>query len=200
MNTTRSQKLERSVAHSALYERNRQNFKNLGLIDPKFVIKFAYVPKHREDMVVSMFPNEMKDGRDIYMELTDGDNRPFHENPVLYRLRHNPFYKDGEYEIIPADPSRNKNAETYLIPISELEIVAGSPTPGAVPLSVTKKPVIEPSPQVLSTANLDFKKPVKEQEDAHYSELTIRDLAAILLKQPVSNKPWLNTIITTQVK
>jgi hypothetical protein len=36
----------------------------------------------------------------------------------------------------------------------------------------------------------------KEQEDATFmGETTLRDLAAILLKKPVSNKPWLNDII-----
>ena len=32
--------------------------------------------------------------------------------------------------------------------------------------------------------------------DAQFEQLTIRDLAAILLKKPVSNKKWLNKLIT----
>lgn len=195
--TTQRPKLERAVALSAIRQRNEQNFKNLGLMNPTFTIKFAYVPKHREDMVISMFPSEMETGDDVYIELTDGGNNPIHDTAVLYRLRNNPFYKQGEYEVIPPDPSRNKNTETYLVPVSELEIVAGTPTTGALPLSVTKKPPVSIG-QLLNTAGMDVSSE-KEKEDAHYSELTVRDLAAIFLKTPVSNKKWLNNIIT-QVK
>ena len=190
------QKLERAVALSALRQRNDTNFKKLGLMTPTFAIKFAYIPKHREDMVISMFPSEMETGGDTYIELTDGNNYPIHDNPVLYKLRNNPFYKQGEYEMIPPDPSRNKNSETYLIPLSELEIVAGTPTSGALPLSVAKKPSVTMG-QLLNTASMDTSAMdiQKEKEDAHYSEMTVRDLAAIFLKAPVSNKKWLNTII-----
>lgn len=193
--TTTKNKLERSTAVMALKQRNEQNFRNLGLLTPNFTIKFAYVPKHREDMVVSMFPSEMEGGEDIYMELTDGNNYPLHEQPVLYKLRHNPYYKQGEYEVIPPDPSRNKNAETYLVPISELEVVSGKAATTQVekPIAATpaKKPMISTS---IISEDSGFQ---KEKEDAHYSELTIRDLAAILLKSPVSNKKWLNNLINT---
>jgi hypothetical protein len=181
-------KIERSVALTALKQRNENNFRNLGLLNPSFTIKFAYTPKHREDMVVSMFPSEMECTDDIYLELTDGNNLPIHEEPVLYKFKHNPFYNQGEYEVIPPDPSRNKNSETYLIPVSELEIVSNS---------VVKK---ETPKKVFSTAmldNSDKESFSKEKEDAHYSEMTIRDLAAILLKSPVSNKKWLNTLINS---
>ena len=184
------QKLDRGVALNTLKQRNEQNFKKLGLMNPHFNIKFAYIPKHREDMVVSMFPSEMDYADGIYLELTNGENYPMYDEPVLYKLRHNPFYKQGEYEIIPADPSRNKNAETYLVPISELELVAGNPKPGFLETLIVKK-----SP--FSDIKLD-KKPIEtfsEGEDNHYSELTVRDLAAIFLKTPVSNKKWLNQVI-----
>jgi hypothetical protein len=193
--TTTKPKLERSTAVMALKQRNEQNFRNLGLLTPNFTIKFAYVPKHREDMVVSMFPSEMECGEDIYMELTDGNNYPLHEQAVLYKLRHNPYYKQGEYEVIPPDPSRNKNAETYLVPISELEVVSDKPAAIQIEKPVAtapaKKPMISTS---IISEDSGFQ---KEKEDAHYSELTIRDLAAILLKSPVSNKKWLNNLINT---
>lgn len=179
-------KLERASALTALKQRNEQNFRNLGLLTPKFTIKFAYTPKHREDLVVSMFPSEMESKEDVYLELTDGENYPIHDEPVLYRMRHNPFYKQGEYEVVPADPSRNKTSETYLVPVAELEIVAGGKTPE---LKIPEKTVV-------STANLEKPSSV-EKEDAHYSEITIRDIAAIFLKAPVSNKKWLNNLINS---
>jgi hypothetical protein len=198
MTTQPRQKLERAVALSALRQRNEGNFKKLGLINPVFAIKFAYVPKHREDMVISMFPSEMDVNDDIYLELTDGNNHPIHENAVLYKLRHNPFYKQGEYELIPPDLTRNKKSETYLIPVSELEIVEGRPNYGELQLEVVKKPNVKDT-GMFSTAKLsDFsfdKETTVDKTDEHYSNMTIRDLAAILLKAPVSNKKWLNDII-----
>lgn len=198
MTTKTRQKLDRGVALNAVKQRNETNFKNLGLMNPHFNIKFAYVPKHREDMVVSMFPSEMECTDGVYMELTDGNNYPLFENAVLYKMRYNPYYKQGEYEIIPADITRNKNAETYLVPVSELELVAGEPTPGVIPTIPKAKPT-------LSTKNVDLfsSKAIKEtpidsgfeKEDNHYSELTVRDIAAIFLKTPVSNKKWLNQLI-----
>jgi hypothetical protein len=190
MTTTPKTKLERVLALSNLKQRNEQNFKKLNVTSPIFTIKFAYVPKHRTDMVISMFPSEMECGDDIYIELTDGNNYPLHEQPVLYKFVHNPFYNQGEYEMIPSDPTRNKHSETYLIPISELIIVSGGAT-----VEVEKK---EPAKTLFSTAVLDegFQ---KEKEDAHYSEMTIRDFAAIFLKIPVSNKKWLNNIIKSTV-
>ncbi len=39
----------------------------------------------------------------------------------------------------------------------------------------------------------------KEQEDNHFmGEVTLRDLAALLLKKPISNKKWLNEVINSQ--
>ncbi len=36
----------------------------------------------------------------------------------------------------------------------------------------------------------------KEQEDAHFmGEVTLRDLATLFLKKPVSNKQWLNDLV-----
>lgn len=196
MSTQVRTKLDRGVALNALKQRNEQHFKNLGLVDPAFNIKFAYVPKHREDMVVSMFPSEMNHVDGIYMELTNGENYPLFEQPVLYKLRYNPYYKDGEYEVIPADPTRNKNSETYLIPVSELELVAGQPTPGVIQMTVPKKPVVSIDTILNKKVTETFtEKKFKEGEDAHYSEMTIRDLAAIFLKKPVSNKQWLNNLI-----
>jgi hypothetical protein len=35
-------------------------------------------------------------------------------------------------------------------------------------------------------------------DDVSYSEMTIRDIAAIIWKKPVSNKLWLNSLIEKQ--
>lgn len=194
-------KLERAVALTALRQRNESNFKKLGLMNPVFTIKFAYIPKHREDMVVSMFPSEMEANDDIYIELTDGNNYPIHENAVLYKLRKNPFYNQGEYEIIPPDPTRKKNSETYLIPVSELEIVEGRPGFNELQLEVIKKPVLKTS-EILNTANFNTNNSFSnvEETDEHYSNMTIRDITALLLKVPVSNKKWLNDLISKHSK
>jgi hypothetical protein len=68
----------------------------------------------------------------------------------------------------------------YLIPVSELvKVTAPSKFNAAASLKVTEFD--------------DFSNLL--QDDAPMSEMTIKDLAAILLKKPISNKKWLNDLV-----
>jgi hypothetical protein len=51
------------------------------------------------------------------------------------------------------------------------------------------------SSKKIRTLELDFDVPSTLTNDAPISDMTIRDLAAILLKKPVSKKEWLNELI-----
>jgi hypothetical protein len=42
---------------------------------------------------------------------------------------------------------------------------------------------------------MDFDEILDPNSDAPFDQLTIRDLAALLLKKPVSNKKWLNDLV-----
>jgi hypothetical protein len=71
----------------------------------------------------------------------------------------------------------------YLIPVSELIKVTAEP----------KK--TEPTKTEVEGLFPDFDGIMDADLDAPLSSLTVRDLAAILLQKPVSNKKWLNDLI-----
>ena len=95
-------KMEWSAARTLLFERNKETFKKLGVIEPYFTIKMAYfnkrTQKFRGQQVINMFESEISKGDDIYIEITDGNNIPVNETATIYRL---PFTADyeSEYEI-----------------------------------------------------------------------------------------------------
>jgi hypothetical protein len=185
-------KLDRDVVLTALKQRNEENFKNLGLLDPYFVAKLAYKPTGKNEMLVSMFISELERKDGVYIEFIDFDNHPVHDKPVLYKYRHNPYYKT-EYVYDP--PREKKNFETYLVPVSELEIVGGK-----LPMDISE-PKVEVKPKISIPAEMrqENESPLSEKEDVHYSELTVRDIAAMILKKPVSNKKWLNQLIAQSI-
>jgi hypothetical protein len=173
-------KMEWSAARTLLFERNKETFKKLGIIEPYFTIKMAYfnkrTQKFRGQQVINMFESEVSKGDDIYVEITDGNNIPVNETPTVYRL---PFTADyqTEYEV-DIDPIKGPKSLKYLVPLSKLELVD------------VWTPAVKGD---------DFEVPQKEEEgdykDCHYSELTARDRACIDLRVPESNKEWLNDLI-----
>jgi hypothetical protein len=70
----------------------------------------------------------------------------------------------------------------YLIPVSELMKVSAP---------VEKK--VATSKQL--DLNTFFSEIIDPDQDVPLDQMTVRDLAAILLKKPVSNKKWLNDLI-----
>ena len=77
------------------------------------------------------------------------------------------------------------NATRFYVPVSELKTIK-SYVPGTVE-KVEEKPK-----QEIVMEDFDLPNP---ELDPHINEMTIRDLAAIMLNKPVSNKEWLNQII-----
>jgi hypothetical protein len=102
----------------------------------------------------------------------------------LYKWKHNPFY-DEEYET--TDPNAQGHVR-YLIPVSELIKIKAEPKK-----TETKKTEIDT--EEVNGLFPDFDDIMDSDLDAPLSSLTVRDLAAILLQKPVSNKKWLNDLI-----
>jgi len=131
---------------------------------------------HKGKRVISFFHSEISKGQDIYVEFTNRYNVPEDPDRVLYRYKFNPFFEE-EFERTPDD--------RFIIPIDDLKIVKKySPE---VIVNNTQKETKKETDFELSTLDSD--------KDPLISEMTIRDLAAILLQKPVSNKEWLNNII-----
>jgi hypothetical protein len=100
------------------------------------------------------------------------------EDPTrtLYKWKFNSFWSE-EYEEVESD--KPEISERYLIPVSEL-----------VKVSTPEKTV---APKQLEFNGFD--EIMNTDQDAPLDQLTIRDLAAIMLKKPVSQKKWLNDLI-----
>ena len=92
---------------------------------------------------------------------------------TLYKWVFNPHWRT-EYDIIDATESIQ---ERFMIPVSELRVVQTI----TQPQKEIKLPDLDLGPM-----------------DEPFNMLTIRDLAAIMLKKPVSNKQWLNEIIKSK--
>ena len=187
MYTSTEKKVDRSTALTTLKKRHVNIFRKLGVDQPYFSVKLPYARKGKSECVVSFFPSELTAGDDIYIELTDGDYNPIYTEPVLYRLRYNPFFKT-EYEMVPPDPTKAKSYERYLVNFAELELVSGNPKEHPLAGRSTQA-VPQMSTFVVSST------PVTELADCHYNELTARDWACIHLKVADSGKKWLNDII-----
>lgn len=156
-----------------LLQEHLWKFERLNEPNPFFVPKSAYIPRGKSEHHVGIFPSEFKRGVDIYMEFTSFDLVPEDPQRTLYKLRANPYY-DEEYE-----QTEDANFR-YLVPVSELEVV--------------KFEVIEEEP-VQATLFPDFNDMISEDDDCKLSDLTARDLFAIMHKVPVSKKEWLNKLI-----
>lgn len=119
--------------------------------------------------VVGLFNNEFLKPEGFYFELVDSFLHPIDPKRTIYKVSYRENYEDL-YQLTP-------KGTTYAVPLEELEVIS------------------------LTTAdNIDLEKPkmakyIDPTLDEHHSKLTIRDIAAILWKKPVSNKEWLNQLV-----
>ena len=110
--------------------------------------------------------------KNVYTEFISSEYIPEDPKRTLYKWVFNPHWRT-EYDIIEATESIQ---ERYMIPVAELRIV--------------QQPVAQ---KEIKLQQLDL-----GPTDEPFNMLTIRDLAAIMLKKPVSNKQWLNEIIKSK--
>ena len=130
------------------------------------VVDPVYIPKMvAGNGMVYFFPSELKHGRDIYIEKVDRDYVSEDPERILYKWKFNPNYETAYKRKEGATPD-----PMYMIPFNEFS------------------PILEEDEaDEFAIPNPD--------EDAPISELTIRDLTAILTGKPVSHKQWLNKIL-----
>ncbi len=123
------------------------------------------------ERVVSFFPSEIERGEDIYTEFVSRDYDSEDETRTLYKWKYNPHYK-SEYRV--TEPHSANHTIRYIIPVEELIVVENT-----------------------SDSFDEFDMPDPDT-DLPISQLTIRDLAAIMTGKPVSMKPWLNEIVKSK--
>jgi len=168
----RKEKTEELVKH------HQKVFDALGINSPLYIPKCAYRPYGKDDLYMGFFKSELSRGEDIYTEYVSIALDSEDPTRTLYKWSYNSFY-DEEYET--TDANANGHVR-YLIPVSEL---------------IKIKPETKTETKNTETQGLfpDFDDLMDSDLDAPLSSLTVRDLAAILLQKPVSNKKWLNEIL-----
>lgn len=162
-------------------EFHKVTMEKLGASDYSLIPKLAYRPSGKTELYVSFFYSEISKGQDVYLEFTDRNNVPEDPERTLYLWKFNPHFEE-EYE--KTEPTEGTGHVRYLVPVEELKVIKKY-SPEAM-ITTEKEVKLKPA--------LDFSLPNPET-DPPFNEMTIRDLAAIMLGKPVSNKPWLNDII-----
>lgn len=200
------------------YMQHMDTFKAIGLVDPFFTLKTAFFKKGKYGRQSQFFEWELKKGEDIYIEFYENvyndkgantDIIPMNEERTLFKLKYNPFYHE-EYDVTETMEPDGKVDRKYLVPVSEMVVVLSSGQEISYALYEKRKeeaklevPQLQKSLSVFPDFEEEFA-PKKEVElelanteiaDAPLSEITIRDLAAIMLMKPVSARPWLNDLI-----
>ena len=152
---------------------HQATFDALGKPDAEFIPKMAYVPKGMQGLHIGFFASELSRGVDFFTEFVNKDLLPEDPDRKLYLWKYNAYWQD-EYQ-----QAQSGSYTFIMIPVSELYTV-----------DIPEKKVRTSA----KTSTNDFV--ISSLNDAPISELTIRDLAAILLKKPISNKEFLNEIIS----
>lgn len=185
-------------------------FDNMGLRNPTFGAKLGYLGKEfssdgKRVPCVRFFPNELSSGNDYYLELFDWDQNHYEaEYRVLFRLKYNENWKtDSRFVEVPSD---KLPVPTYAIRLSDLEVVnrssvkslypemSGRPELSSTTFSSLLGADAEKQPDLFNEEELD--EMYSEKEDDHYTKMTMRDLYCMLQNVPMSNKSWLNQLIT----
>ena len=178
ISTKSTQKLsteERKKRIQDLYEHQMEKFMQENVSEPLFIPKMAYKPATKDEKHITFFASELERAeyyevpKNVYTEFISSEYIPEDPKRTLYKWVFNPHWRT-EYDIIEATESIQ---ERYMIPVAELRIVQQA---------AAQKEIKLPSLDLGPT-------------DEPFNMLTIRDLAAIMLKKPVSNKQWLNEII-----
>ncbi len=159
-----------------------QKYKLIEISEPVFLPKMAYV--HKGEKVISFFQNELELGVDIYTEFVSRDYEPEDKNRTLYHWKFNTHWRD-EYEQVVHEGT---GAVRYIIPVNEL-MEMETPTEDELFDDLSVGGTTTKADESLGKGLLP---------DAPFTDATLRDLAAIMLGKPVSNKPWLNEIIKSK--
>lgn len=161
--------LDKKTKISLLLDYHKPLLSKLGVSNPNYCPKMAYFDQG--ERVVSFFPSEIERGEDIYTEFVSRDYDSEDETRTLYKWKYNPHYK-SEYRV--TEPHSANHTIRYIIPVEELIVVENTGD---------------------SFDEFDMPDP---DTDLPISQLTIRDLAAIMTGKPVSMKPWLNEIVKSK--
>lgn len=209
----------RKEKEKEFFIKHMDTFRAIKNPDPFFIIKTAFFQKGKYGRQVQLFESEIGKSEDIYIEFYDNVNDdkgnltdvvPFFEDRQLFKYKYNPFYKE-EYEVKEGTNYKGEPFIVYTVPVSELVAVLKDGTEITYALYEKRKTEADAKeeetdlPRLQKSLFPDFEEQFGskvvadisnvEIADELFSNITIRDFAAIILKQPVSAKPWLNELV-----
>lgn len=171
----------------------------LGVPNVMVIPKMAYKPAGLTEKVIGLFQSEVSKREDLYFEFTDRDLNPElvdgYPPRALLKWRFNPQY---ETEYATSDVDVTAGDVRFYIPISELVIVSKNEERPKLRTTgnLTNQPTTQPKVEEERESKVDELAMVPPDEtDIPYSEMTLRDYAAIHMQKPVSKKKWLNDLI-----
>jgi hypothetical protein len=216
--------MDRKQKEREYFGKHAEIFKKLKLASPNFTLKMAFYEKGRFGRNIQLYESELKKNEDIYMEFIDvvrdekgaeQDYTPMYEDRPLFKFKANPFYAE-EYEL----RERAGGYSAYVISASELMMVQEDGTEISYALYEKRREDLKKQedslPKLQKTLSVfpDFEdefpskkeelvldEPVKETPvqvggESTLANISLQDFAAIMLVKPVSDKKWLNDLIT----
>lgn len=157
--------MDRKKETEKLREKHQPTFEELGYPDAIFIPKMAYTLSGH-GLVIGFFENEIREGNDVYVEFVSKQLVPEDEKRTLYKFKGNLNYME-DYST--TTPDSKSGSVRFLVPVANLE-------------------------KIKEYAEDDFDIP-DPAEDCPLESATIRDLAAIFWRKPVSRKKWINELV-----
>ncbi|HEY9658683.1 MAG TPA: hypothetical protein V6C65_09545 [Allocoleopsis sp.] len=158
-----------------LREYHQPTLNYLGVPEAAFVPKMAYRPYGKDEIHIAFFESEISKGHDVFVEFASKDNIPEDPERTLWKWRFNPDFKTAYSQ---TEPNAKTGHVRYLVPVKELIKVSPPPKKEAATTQ--------------GSLTFDLMDP---DMDCKLPDVTLRDIAAILFKKPISQKTWLNDII-----
>lgn len=168
-------------------------FNSIGEPDAVFLGKMQYQyaspGSDQKQAVISFWERdfvktEYQNGKDLYIELVDGNNNRISEELILYRYPNNPRWEDPSEGL---ETAVYKGYTKYVLPLYELQEVYRG-VEGEQLITKTPPNIHKSEPQLNIFAD-------DSNLDGYINEFTMRDLIAVTYKKPISNKIWLNSLI-----
>jgi len=168
-------KIDRATKTAELRKRHQPIFEALGEPKAVFIPKMVHHIKGHQGLYAGFFESELKHLEDVYTQMVDIEMNSEDEENRLFKIRANAHFRE-EYPA--SQPNMNGDCR-YFVPFDEFEEVK------------LNKPML--STIIAETETLDI--PNDPDKDMPMEQMTMRDYAAIHMKEPVSLKSWLNDII-----
>lgn len=169
--------MERKKSNKEITEEFANYWKNEleNITNPYFAAKLCYEDKDLKEKCIRVFESELNVQSGIYVEFFDWKGEPDTER-TLYYLPHNPEWKtlENDYE---RRVSQSGKIVSFAVKINNLE-----------------KYCVKDLEDTLESINFT------EEEDWHFSTMTIRDFYCIINQVPMSNRKQLNELITKGIE